>query len=313
MFIQGGQDMVIRKNLKITRDEIIHYLFTESTMVAGLFASTLASILTFALGFASMHFVKILVIGINEIVILSICSVLVGIGIYFIKKQEYSLYEKTNSPFFLSGVFAYPFLILLFTVLFMYFMGQKPQEDSAYNYFAAIITVLLVAAAFSYLFFGVWKLLDYLILKFFAKRDWVILAEREYFLNGLGLRFEEARRYNNSLSLVNIRIDLIPNKFKKMLMGIYKRISTSLREIDSISHFDDWNNIVVLAPITLPSAELMFKRIVQAVHDELLTKGYKDKVMVVAGISTVSSETHNEFDLLKPQGQMKEEVKVVIV
>ena len=292
--------MVMRRHIKITRDEVIHYLYMESSIVIGMIASVVASLIGFFFTFLFIHLLRFITIPTNDFYILGVIALVTGIVIYFIKRQEYILYEKSSSNVFLVGVFVFPILIIIYTVIFLNYLipvWSSMQSDVAFSYFAAVITVTLVSSAFSYFFHGIWKMTDYLILNIFAHKDWIILAEKEYFVTGLGFRFEEAKRYGTSLSIVNISINL-PISKKATLKRIFGKISSTLREIDSISHFENWNDIVILAPITQPAAESMYHRIIQVIREELDQKGEGENVKISGKVSAIQPDSESEYDML---------------
>jgi hypothetical protein len=304
--------MVIQKTLKVSRDEMLHYLFGETNIILAILSSIVAALSGMFITLGFLHFAGFFTIQPDQLITLSIVFIGLGIAIYFTKKEEFHLYDKTGSHIFIAGVFSYPIYIILFTLVLLYFFlpdWTSAQKGIQVNVVAAIILIFLISVAFSYLFNGWWKLISYFLLRLFARRDWVILAERDAFLSGLGLRFEESKRYGTALSLLNLTVTLPPRE-KKLLAGIYKRIANGVRDIDLISHFDNVNNFAVLAPITQAAGHGLFKRVVKLVQEELYTKGYKNKVMVEAGIATILPETESEFELLKPAEMLKEEIQI---
>jgi len=308
----GIKLMVIQKSLKVSRDETLHYLFGETNLILGILSSIVASLSGMFITLGFLHFAGFFTIQQDQLVILSVVFAILGIAIFFTKKEEFHLYDKTGSHIFIAGVFSYPIYIILFTLVLLYFFlpdWTSAQKGVQVNVVAAIILIFLISVAFSYLFNGWWKLITYLLLQMFSRRDWRVLAERDAFLSGLGLRFEESKRYGTSLSLLNLTVT-VPPREKKILAGIYKRLADSVRDIDLISHFDNVNNFAILAPITLAAGQGLFKRVVKLVQEELYTKGYKKKVTVEAGIATILPETESEFELLKPAEMLKEEIQI---
>ncbi len=305
--------MIIRKDVKITRDEAIRYLFMESDAVPGMIASVLASLISFLIAYLLLYLIKFIVPSSSQFIILLIVFFAFGVGYYFLKKEEFLLFDKTHADVFVHGLITFPVTIILFTSIFIYFLMPEWKQNATGSgleteTLSSVITVLLVGLMSAYIYNGLWKLVDFYILQIFAKRDWFILAEREVFINSLGMRFEEARRYGTALTLLNLKIDIPPKK-KHLLEALYKRIVRSLRDIDSISHYEDWNNIVILAPITMPACHGLFNRIANVLSDELQARGIKEAHMIEGGITTVSSEVESEFDLLKPTTVLKFEVK----
>ncbi len=295
--------MVLRKNIKISREEAIHYLFNESSTIGGLIASSISSGIAFLASYYVLVYAKFIRYNLIEMAVITGIYFLAGIGLYYIKKQEFMLYDKTHSAVFIHGLLTYPMLVLIYASMFVYFLVPQwnIMAGEGTNLLSSIITALLVALIFSFLFNALWQFTDMMIMQVFAKRDWVVVAERDYFIGGLGMRFEEARRYGTSLSLVHLRIGINPRRKKRLLKVIYRRVAEALREIDSISHFEDWNSIIILAPITEAAAKGLLTRISKIMKEELYKNGIRDNVEVSADISTLNRETENEFDLLKPQ------------
>lgn len=304
--------MIVRKEVKITRDEAIRYLFMESDTVPGMIASSIASILAFLVSYLVLYLVRFIAPSTEQFIILLASFFVYGVLYYFIRKQEFLLFEKTHSEVFVHGLLTFPITIILFTMIFVYFLlpewRQGAASDIRSQTMSSVITVLLVGIVSAYIFNGLWKIADFYILQIFAKRDWFILAEREVFVNGLGMRVEEARRYGTALSLLNLKID-IPARKRHLLEGLYKKIVHSLRDIDSISHYEDWNNIVILAPITAAACHGLFTRIANILNDEIVVRGVREGHLIEGGISTVTAETETEYDLLKPATVLKFEIK----
>lgn len=305
--------MVFRKDVKITRDEAIRYLFMESDVVPGLLTSAIASVLSFLFAYVVLYLIKYITPTTNQFLVLIGIFFMFGIGYYFLKREEFILFDKTHAEVFVHGLITFPVAIILFTSIFVYFLLPEWKQSSAGSgietqTLSSIIMVLLIGIVSAYVYIGLWNFTDFYLLQLFAKRDWFILAEREVFVNGLGMRFEEARRYGTALSLLNLTIDISPKK-RRLLDSIYKRIVRSLRDIDSISHYENWNNIVILAPITAPACHGLFNRIANVINDELVAKGIKSSHVIEAGISTVSASTESEYDLLKPTTTLKFDVK----
>ena len=304
--------MIIQKALKVSRDEMIHYLFAETNIVLSILASIIACLSGMYIVLGFFHFAGFFTIQPEQLLILSIVFFILGIVIYFTKREEFHLYEKTGSHAFIVGVFTYPIYIVLYTLVLLYFFlpdWNQAQKGQQLNIVAAIILIFLLAIAFSYLFNGWWKIVDYFLLRILARRDWVILAERDAFLSGLGLRFEESKRYGTALSLLNLKLT-VPPREKALLAWIYKRIADNLRDIDLLSHFDDVNNFAILAPITQVACEGLFKRVTKLIQEELYARGYKKKVSMEAGIASIIPESESEFDLLKPVVTLKEEIQI---
>ncbi len=297
--------MVLRKNIKISREEAIHYLFNESSGIAGMFSSALSSVFSFAVSYYLLIASKFIPYNVMELSIIGGLFFGVGVGLYFIKKQEFTLYDKTHSSVYLHGLLTYPILVLVYASMFIYFLVPQWNEianstGGGTSLLSSIITALLVALIFSFLFNALWQIVDMFVMQIFAKHDWVIVAERDYFIAGLGMRFEEARRYGTSLSLVHIKIGIDPRK-KRLLKTIYRRVSEAVREIDSISHYEDWNSFVILAPITEGASKGLIGRISKIIKEEMYKNGIRSSIDIVSDISSLSRETENEFDMLKPQ------------
>lgn len=295
--------MVLRKNIKISREEAIHYLFNETSAAGGILGSALSSGIAFLASYYILIFANFIRYNVVEMAVITGIYVLVGVGLYYIKKQEFVLYDRTHSAAFIHGLLTYPILVLVYASMFIYFLVPQwnIMAGEGTNLLSSIITALLVALLFAFLFNALWQFLDMLLLQLFAKRDWIVVAERDYFIAGLGMRFEEARRYGTSLSLLHVRIGLDPRKQRRILKNMYRRVAESLREIDSISHYEDWNSIIILAPITAAATKGMLARISKIMKEEFYKFGVRSNVDINADISTLSREIENEFDMLKPQ------------
>jgi hypothetical protein len=305
--------MVFRKEVKITRDEAIRYLFMESEVVPGLVTSAFSSVLSFLFAYVLLYLIKYIVPTTTQFLFLIAIFFTFGMGYYFLKREEFVLFDKTHAEVFVHGLITFPVSIILFTSIIIYFVLPEWKQAAAGSgietqTLSSIIMVLLIGIVSAYVFIGLWNFVDFYLLQLFAKRDWFILAEREVFVNGLGMRFEEARRYGTALSLLNMTIDISPRK-RRLLDALYKKIVRSLRDIDSISHYENWNNIVILAPITAPACHGLFNRIANIINDELVAKGIKDAHVIEAGISTVTAQTESEYDLLKTTPSLKFEIK----
>jgi GGDEF domain-containing protein len=305
--------MVIKKHLKISRDDALRYIILETTVFKGIIASVLSSLVACFAIFYLIYITQFFDFALEEFFVVMGIFFVVGIAVFFIKREEYRLYEKTSSEVFTHGLFTYPLYILLFTGIFLYFLVPQWAEASVeteHQMLASVVTVFLVSILFSYLFNGIWRLLAFFILKLISGQDWVLLAERDFFISGLAMRFEEAKRYGTSLSLVNLTINGISNRNKQLLQSIYRKMVDSLREIDAISHYESWSNIVILAPITGKAAEGMVNRLVRVIRDEIHTKNYKETVTVESRIGSVKIDTETEFDLFNAESTLKHEIQV---
>lgn len=305
--------MTIRSEVKISRDEAIRYLFMESGVAQGIISAVLSSVAAFFITFYILSLILLRDITTNQFLVLLVIFAGLGVLLFFIKKEEFNLYDRTHSEIFMHGVFTYPVMIILFTAIFLYFV--LPQEEwsvtevgTEASLLSSVITLMLVGLMIAYIFEGLWKLINFYVLQLFAKRDWFILAEREVFIQGMGMRFEESRRYGTALSVLKVQLD-IPASRKRLLNSIYKRVVKALRDIDSISHLDNWNDFAVLTPITGPACHGLFNRVANVIKEQLYAKGVKENHKIEGYISSVTPETESEYDLLKPQEKIEHEIK----
>lgn len=307
--------MVIRKQMKISRDEALRYMVDEAPIFKSIISGIFASLVAFVVIYYLISVTRLIAFGSTEFInnmffiLLGVFAAL-GIATYFTKREEYILYEKTGSDTFIHGVFSYPLYIITFTIIFAIFLlptWKKGSTGQEYSLSASMVTIFMLAVVFAYLYNGVWKLITFFSIQMLSGRDWLLLAERDFFVSGLTMRFEEARRYGTSLSLLTFTLS-ISNKKKKMLKTIYKKFTSTLRDIDSISHYESWNKIVVLAPITSSAIEGLFTRMVKVSKETLYAKGWKDKVIVEGGIASINNEVESQFDLLKPHKILKQEI-----
>ena len=306
--------MVLRKNIKISKEEAIHYLFRETDLIPGMFSSAISSVIAFVISYFLLFAVKFIQYNSIELIVFSAIFFILGIPIYFIKQEEFHLFDKTHSDIYIHGILIYPLLLLIYLGVFVYFLVPQwlDTAKSGESITSSIITALLVALIFAFFFHAVWQLVNFILLQVFAKHDWIILAERDFFMTGLGMRFEEAKRYGTSLSLVHFKVKMAQDR-KGIYKKVYRRIAQSVREIDSISHFEDWNSFVVLAPITLAAAKAMVIRINKIMKDELYSLGVKSNITLEVDISSLRQEIENEYDLLKPQETIKQELAMNLI
>lgn len=304
--------MVIGKNLRLTREDALKYLLVETGLVGSLFASVIASLSGFVIIFFILYSAKFIPFKLIEFLILLGVFVLIGVLLYFIKREEFRLSEKTSSDVFVHGLFSYPFYILVFSILFTYYLIPQWLQNihgKEQNIPAIVITIFLVSGGFSYLFNGIWKLVAFYLFQIVADKDWFILAERDHFVSGLGLRFEEARRYGTSLSVVHFSFEK-DSSLKRFFKELFKKMKMSVRDIDSIAHYNGWEDWMVLAPITESACDGLLNRMSKVIQEELVTRGLKRSIKVTVGISSLNKSVESEFDLLKPHQTIEKVIEV---
>lgn len=298
-----------KKDIQVSRQEALRFLFKETSNFGGMIASTMSSLLTVVFALAVLYWVDFIELPqtTGQIIALSVTFLMIGIVLFLIRQQECYLFDKTHSNSFLRGVFSIPFSIVVFTAIFLILLFPSWQQQSLtaeVSPSTSVITVMLIATAASFAFNAIWEFFLFYFMQLFTKRDWFILAEREMFIEGMGLRFEEARRYGTPLSLVRIQLPNFSPKEKRLLRDIFTRVTNSLRDIDSFSHMENRNDLGILAPISGVAAEGIFHRIAKLINEELYNRGYKEDCEVVGLISSIQADTETEFDLLKTQKKL---------
>ncbi len=294
--------MVVGKKLKLTRDDALKYLLLETNLAGSLLTSVIGSLVGFLITFFILYSAKFIPFKLTEFIILLVVFGAIGVVLYFIKKEEFRLYEKTASDVFTHGLFSYPFYIVIFAILFIYYLIPQwlsASHGNGQNVTAMVITIFLVSGGFSYLFNGIWKLTSFYIFQGFANKEWFILAERDHFISGLGLRFEEAHRYGTSLSLIHFVFEK-DRSLKRFFQDLFKKMQVAVRDIDTIAHYEGWEDWMVLAPITEVACEGLVNRMMKVIKEEMVARGIKRSIKLTIGISSLGKNVESEFDLLKP-------------
>jgi hypothetical protein len=305
--------MLTRKNIRISRAEALKYLFLEAHAVPGILAACISNLVVFGIVFGILYLGRFIQYSNEGFIVSAIFFLLFGIPQYFIKKQEFLLYEKTTSDIFLFDIFTLPLYLLLFGGLFTYYFVPDwiSKNSGQTSVLTIVVTIFIVALIFSYVFNTIWKLVDFYLLGLFSGKDWFLMAEKDHFINVLAMRFQEAKRYSVPLSVVVIRLEIqrFNGSQKRLLDQIYRKISISLREIDTISHFNAWNVFYLLSPITQAAAKGMLDRMVRILQEMVNVRGIQADIIVESSVSAIRAETQTEFDLLQPNFSERVEVK----
>lgn len=305
--------MTIKKQVHLSRAEALKYLIQESPAVVAIISASISNLVVFALSFTLLAYGRFINYDQNAFIIIGILFGACGIPQYFIKKQEYALFDKSSSDIFLNDIFSYPVYILLFTGALSYFFLPGWQTQAQDSLVTMLVTVFGVALLFSYIFIGLWKLFTFYLLSLFSGRDWVILAEKDYFMTELSHRFEESRRYGVPLSVVSLTIAAASGgNIKKLQREIYSKTEKSLREIDTIAHFNDESHIYMLSPITSMAAKGMMERIAKMIQEMVVNRYPKAEITLEMATASTTPEVKSEFDLLRPQITNKVEIKPVL-
>jgi len=304
--------MYYKKNIKISREEALKYLFSESSIVFCLLSGATSAAFVYFLIVNFLYFARF-IDNYLVVIITTVIFLIFGIIQSLVKKQEFLLYDKTFSDIFLYDIISLPLVILLFSGVFIFlFIPQWQLSQAQDTLTSMIITIFALSFMISFVYITLWKILTLGLLGLLSKKDWYIMAEKDYFLGILALRFEESKRYGVPLSIVGIKINLPKGKnYKKYLYQLYNRISKAIREIDTIAHYGEIDFFYILAPIPNLGAKGLVNRIIKIIKEFFIAYGLKINVTIEASISSLLPETQTEFDLLNPQQIIKEEINLV--